>query len=103
MTHDGNVISAGRLSGVVLVDNVAKDGNTLALGMDNGVVQDSHENIKTTGSGRLLDAVSGSDDVVSVKNGTGTDVAILAEEYPLDQADLGEFSLQCVDTTNDAA
>lgn len=80
-----------------------QDAQTLTLCSDDRVVQNSGEDLQTTGGGCLGDAVSGGDDVVVVQDGTGANVAGLGEEGPLDQADLRELAGQCVHTANNPA
>lgn len=71
--------------------------------MNDGVVQDSGNDLQATGGGRLGDAVSSSDDVLGVNNGAGADVAGLGEEDPLDHTDLGELTLKGVHTTDNTS
>ena len=67
------------------------------------MVQDSSEHLQATGGGGFGDAVGSGHDVVVVQDGTGTDVAGLREEHPLDQADLGELTGERVHSSDNPA
>lgn len=79
LAYDGNVI-APRIGRELGVDKGLQNSQSLALRMDNGVVQNSSQNLQATAGGRLRDAVSGGDDVIVVEDSTGADVVGLSEE-----------------------